>query len=93
MQAFSFLDNFTLRVPYILRSAAGFQQYTDGSGSMANETEKTANSVEGIFNALKNDWTAFVGEFAILIYLNEIVNPCRETRKVQRVDGNCLVVR
>lgn len=40
------------------------QQYTDGSGSMANEANKTANSIEGLWNSLKNDWTSFVNEFA-----------------------------
>lgn len=40
------------------------QQYTDGSGSMANEANKTANSIEGLWNSLKNDWISFVNEFA-----------------------------
>lgn len=33
------------------------QQYTDGTGSMAREAEKTANSWEGSLNRLSNTWT------------------------------------
>jgi TP901 family phage tail tape measure protein len=33
------------------------QQYADGDGSMAEEAEKTANSLEGSLNKLSNTWT------------------------------------
>lgn len=33
-------------------------------GSAAEEAQKTAESWEGMFNALENDWTKFVSEFA-----------------------------
>lgn len=33
-------------------------------GSAAKEAQKTAESWEGMFNALENDWTEFVNEFA-----------------------------
>lgn len=33
-------------------------------GSAAKEAQKTAESWEGMFNALENDWTKFVNEFA-----------------------------
>lgn len=40
------------------------QQYADGSGSMAVEAEKTANSWEGSLNRLSNTWTATIGNIA-----------------------------
>ena len=33
------------------------QEYADGDGSMAEEAEKTANSLEGSLNKLSNTWT------------------------------------
>ncbi len=36
------------------------QQYKDGTGSMAAEAEKTANSWEGSLNRLSNTWTSTV---------------------------------
>lgn len=36
---------------------AMLQQYVDGTGSMAAEAEKTANSWEGSLNRLSNTWT------------------------------------
>lgn len=36
----------------------------DAIGSAAEEAQKTAESWEGMFNTLKNDWTKFVSEFA-----------------------------
>lgn len=38
--------------------------YSKGQGSAAKEAQKTAESWEGMFNALENDWTEFVNEFA-----------------------------
>ena len=38
--------------------------YSKGQGSAAKEAQKSAESWEGVFNALKNDWTEFVNEFA-----------------------------
>lgn len=38
--------------------------YSKGQGSAAEEAQKSAESWEGVFNALKNDWTSFVNEFA-----------------------------
>ena len=38
--------------------------YSKGQGSAAEEAQKTAESWEGMFNALENDWTEFVNEFA-----------------------------
>ncbi len=38
--------------------------YSKGQGSAAEEAQKSAESWEGVFNALKNDWTEFVNEFA-----------------------------
>ena len=39
------------------------QQYEAGSGSMAREAEKTANSLEGRLNEFSNSWTNFINEF------------------------------
>ena len=38
--------------------------YSKGQGSAAEEAQKSAESWEGMFNALENDWTEFVNEFA-----------------------------
>lgn len=40
------------------------QQYTDGTGSMAAEADKTVNSWEGSLNRLSNTWTDTVGNIA-----------------------------
>lgn len=40
------------------------QQYADGTGSMAREAEKTANSWEGSLNRLENTWTDTVENVA-----------------------------
>lgn len=40
------------------------QQYADGTGTMANEAEKTANSWEGSLNRLSNTWTNTIGNIA-----------------------------
>lgn len=40
------------------------QDYADGTGSMATEAEKTANSWEGSMNRLSNTWTDTVGNIA-----------------------------
>lgn len=40
------------------------QQYADGTGSMAVEAEKTANSWEGSLNRLSNTWTSVVSNIA-----------------------------
>lgn len=40
------------------------QQYADGSGSMAAEAEKTAASLEGSLNRLKNTWVDTVANVA-----------------------------
>lgn len=40
------------------------QQYADGSGSMAVEAEKTANSWEGSMNRLSNTWTDTIENIA-----------------------------
>ncbi len=40
------------------------QQYEDGSGSMAVEAEKTANSWEGVSNRVSNIWTSIVNNVA-----------------------------
>lgn len=37
---------------------------SEAIGSAAEEAQKTAESWEGMFNALENDWTKFVNEFA-----------------------------
>lgn len=37
---------------------------SEAIGSAAEEARKTAESWEGMFNALENDWTKFVNEFA-----------------------------
>lgn len=39
-------------------------QFADGSGSMAKEAEKTANSWEGSMNRLSNTWTDTIGNIA-----------------------------
>lgn len=36
----------------------------DAIGSAAEEAQKTAESWEGMLNALENDWTKFINEFA-----------------------------
>ena len=52
----------------ILSDLDGYYQmldyYSQGQGSAAAEAQKTAESWEGMLNALKNDWTKFVNEFA-----------------------------
>lgn len=52
----------------ILSDLDGYYQmldyYSKGQGSAAEEAQKSAESWEGVFNALKNDWTSFVNEFA-----------------------------
>ena len=40
------------------------QQYKDGTGSMAQEAEKTSNSWEGSMNRLSNTWTKVIGNVA-----------------------------
>lgn len=40
------------------------QQYADGTGSMAVEAEKTANSWEGSMNRIGNTWKATVENIA-----------------------------
>ena len=40
------------------------QDYADGTGSMAIEAEKTANSWEGSMNRLSNSWTKTIGHIA-----------------------------
>ena len=40
------------------------QEYADGTGSMAREAEKTANSWEGSLNRVKNTWTDTVENVA-----------------------------
>lgn len=40
------------------------QTYSEGTGSMAREAEKTANSWEGSMNRLSNTWTDTVGNIA-----------------------------
>ena len=40
------------------------EQYAQGTGSMAAEAEKTANSWEGSLNRLSNTWTDTVGNVA-----------------------------
>lgn len=40
------------------------QQYADGTGSMAEEAQKTANSWEGSMNRLSNTWTSVVSNVA-----------------------------
>lgn len=39
------------------------QEYSQGTGSMAQEAEKTANSWEGSINRLSNSWTSFIQQF------------------------------
>lgn len=50
------------------------QQYESGSGSMAREAEKTANSLEGSLNRLSNTWTDTVENIANSDTLKDIVN-------------------
>ena len=65
------------------------QQYADGTGSMAREAEKTANSWEGSLNRLENTWTDTVENVAnsdaIITMLNgfngllQVVNKVTDT--------------
>lgn len=52
------------------------QQYTDGTGSMSAEAEKTANSWEGSLNRLSNTWTDTIGNItdsdAIIATVNSL---------------------
>lgn len=50
------------------------QQFEDGSGSMAREAEKTANSLEGKLNAFSNSWTDFINEFLDVDLLKSFVD-------------------
>ena len=50
------------------------QQYEAGSGSMAREAEKTANSLEGSLNRLSNTWTDTIENIANSESLTNIVN-------------------
>lgn len=49
-------------------------QFADGSGSMAEEAEKTANSWEGSMNRLSNTWTDTVGNIANSDLVTGLVN-------------------
>ena len=40
------------------------EEYSQGTGSMAQEAEKTAKSWEGSMNRLSNTWTKVVGNVA-----------------------------
>ena len=40
------------------------EEYSQGTGSMAQEAEKTSKSWEGSMNRLSNAWTKFVGNIA-----------------------------
>ena len=40
------------------------EEYSQGTGSMAQEAEKTANSWEGSMNRLSNTWTKVIGNVA-----------------------------
>lgn len=40
------------------------EEYSQGTGSMAQEAEKTAKSWEGSMNRLSNTWTKVVGNIA-----------------------------
>ena len=50
------------------------QQYEAGSGSMAREAEKTANSLEGRLNEFSNSWTNFINEFLDVDLLTSFVD-------------------
>lgn len=45
----------------LARYQAMLQQYTDGSGSLAKEAERMADTWEGSLNRLSNTWTATLG--------------------------------
>lgn len=49
-------------------------QFADGSGSMAREAEKTANSWEGSMNRLSNTWTDTIGNIANSSAITGLVN-------------------
>lgn len=51
--------------------------YSKGQGSAAEEAQKSAESWEGVFNALKNDWTAFVNEFANSDFFKSLIESAR----------------
>lgn len=55
---------------------AMLQQYADGTGSLAADAEKTANSWEGSLNRLSNTWTETVGNLtdsdAIVAAINSL---------------------
>ena len=46
-------------------------------GSAAKEAQKTAESWEGMFNALENDWTKFVNEFADSDFFKSLIESAR----------------
>lgn len=55
-------------------------EYSQGSGSMMEEAEKTANSWQGLLNQISNSWTGFIQNFAedglvtnTLKFVNELV--------------------
>lgn len=50
------------------------QQYTDGTGSMQREADKTAKSWEGSLNRLKNTWTDTIENIANSDGIISIVN-------------------
>lgn len=57
-------------------------QFADGSGSMAKEAEKTANSWEGSMNRLSNTWTDTIGNIADSDLIVGIVNGLNEVLSV-----------
>lgn len=50
------------------------EEYSQGTGSMAAEAEKTANSWEGSMNRLSNTWTKTIGHIANSDAIIEAVN-------------------
>lgn len=51
--------------------------YSKGQGSAAKEAQKTAESWEGMFNTLKNDWTEFVNNFANSDFFKSLIESAR----------------
>lgn len=51
--------------------------YSKGQGSAAKEAQKTAESWEGMFNTLENDWTEFVNNFANSDFFKSLIESAR----------------
>lgn len=72
------------------------QQYANGTGSMAAEAEKTANSWEGSLNRLSNTWTDTVGNIinsdAIITAINSFNSLLSVINSVTEALGSWITI-